>query len=165
MSVGKRPVYALELVSSLAELGIDCFIDFYGDGEQRKALETYIDQHNLDSLATLHGNETSETVETAYKMSHFMILPSKSEGWPKVVAEAMFWGCIPVATRISCVPWMLAEGDRGILLDLDKEKDTQLLQTHIGNKKKLADMAGRAHEWSKHYTLDKFEAEIRKLLQ
>ena len=165
LSVGKRPVYALELVSSLAKLGIDCHIDFYGDGAQRKALETYIDQQNLDDLATLHGNETSETVELAYKKSHFMILPSKSEGWPKVVAEAMFWGCIPVATRISCVPWMLAEGDRGILLDLDKEKDTELLQTHIGNRKNLAEMANSAHEWSKHYTLDKFETEIQKFLQ
>ncbi len=165
LSIGKRPVYALELVSSLAELGIACHIDFYGDGEQREALEAYIDQHKLDEIATLHGNETPETVELAYKKSHFMILPSKSEGWPKVVAEAMFWGCVPVATRISCVPWMLAEGDRGILLDLDKDKDTQLLYSHISDKKKLADMASRAHDWSKQYTLDKFEFEIRKFLQ
>ena len=165
LSVGKRPVYALELVSSLAERRIDCRIDFYGDGEQREALETYIDQHKLDQLATLHGNETSQTVELAYKKSHFMLLPSKSEGWPKVVAEAMFWGCIPIATRISCVPWMLAEGERGLLLDLDKEKDTKLLQTHISDKKKLADMASRGYNWSKQYTLDKFEAEIQKFLQ
>lgn len=165
LSVGKRPVYALELIASLSDQGVDCHLDFYGDGVQREALQNYIEENGLEQLATLHGNETAAVVEKAYKNSDFLILPSKSEGWPKVVAEAMFWGCIPVATRISCVPWMLAEGERGVLLDLDKEKDTRLLLSHIADKEKLATMAGNAHNWSKHYTLDRFEAEIGRLLQ
>ena len=49
-----------------------------------------------------------------------MILPSKSEGWPKAIAEGMFFGCIPIATPVSCVPWMLADGSRGILVSEKK---------------------------------------------
>src|SRR5690606_34200508 len=48
--------------------------------------------------------------------SHFLILASKSEGWPKAVAEAMFFGCILIVTPVSCVPWMLNYGSRGILI-------------------------------------------------
>ena len=28
----------------------------------------------------------------------------------------MFFGCIPIATSVSCVPWMLGGGSRGILI-------------------------------------------------
>jgi hypothetical protein len=31
----------------------------------------------------------------------------------KAIAEGMFWGCIPVGTAVSCVPFMLDEGKRG----------------------------------------------------
>ena len=48
-----------------------------------------------------------------------------SEGWPKVIAEGMFWGCLPIATRVSCVPNMLNNGKRGIILELTLQEDVK----------------------------------------
>lgn len=164
LAPGKRPLYAIQLVENLIEKGVLCTLDFYGDGDERGELELYIEKHSLQKIVLLHGNQTSETVEEAYKEADFMVLPSKSEGWPKVVAEAMFWGTIPIATRVSCVPWMLAEGKRGVLLDVSLEKDIATLLSFLSSSEVLQIMSLDGQKWSQHYTLDTFEAAITKLI-
>ena len=47
------------------------------------------------------------------------MLPSKSEGWPKAIAEGMFWGAIPVATRVSCLEYMLDKGESWNFIKLE----------------------------------------------
>lgn len=165
LSPGKRPLYALEMVKSLVDKGVSCTLDFYGEGVEREALEAYIGAQQLQDKVMLHGNQTPETVERAYRNSNYLILPSKSEGWPKVVAEAMFWGCIPIVTAISCVPWMLDQGKRGILLSTELEEDVNTLLEHIEASGKRHQMAIEAKKWSQQYTLDAFENEIEGFLK
>ncbi len=161
---GKQPLYVLQLICGLLKRGIECRLDIYGEGSERARVEEYIQQHNVSEAVTLHGNQSSEIVEKAYKKSHFLILPSRSEGWPKVVAEAMFWGTIPIVTQVSCVPWMLDGGKRGIMLSSVLETDMEQLSNALENPGGLAQQSERAQEWSHHYTIDYFEAEIKKLL-
>ena len=108
----------IELVNELIKEGVNCKLDFYGEGTQRLLLENLISNYGLEDLVTLHGNTNTETVKAALKQAHFVVLPSKSEGWPKAIAEGMFWGAIPLATRVSCLEYMLDKGNRGILLNL-----------------------------------------------
>lgn len=161
---GKRPLYALELVSELIERGFPSEIHFYGDGPQKESLRRFITEHHLGKSAFLHGNQNSETLKEAYAKSHFLILPSKSEGWPKAVAEAMWWGVIPIATQISCVPWMLDHGHRGILINCDLESDLAKIIEGLREKTSLKIMAQLASDWSRKYTLEAFEQEIKMIL-
>ncbi|KAA3622401.1 MAG: glycosyltransferase family 1 protein [Flavobacterium sp.] len=161
---GKRPVFALQLVHGLIKLGFHCNFDVYGEGLEHEHMASYIHENSLEDHVTLHGNRPSEELERAYQRAHFLILPSKSEGWPKVVAEAMFWGCIPVVTSISCVPWMLDNGNRGVLINAEMKSDLDQLQTLLENPKLLTEMSRKANEWSVQYTLETFETEIQKLL-
>jgi glycosyltransferase involved in cell wall biosynthesis len=164
LSTGKRPLYAIELVKKLIESKIDIRLDFYGEGVERSEMENNVARHNLTERVFLHGNQTAKTLEAAYKKADFLILPSKSEGWPKAVAEAMFWGAIPIATKISCVPWMLGNGERGILIEGDLETDATLLSTLINHPERLIELSLNAQKWSQNYTLNTFETEIAKLL-
>ena len=164
LSPGKRPLYALQLIEKLSQNGVNCHLEYFGDGAERTKLEAYIAQNSLEHLAKLHGNQTAAFVEERYKSSHFLILASQSEGWPKVVAEAMFWGCIPIATEISCVPWMLDKGNRGLLIKANLEEDMAILSAKISKEKSLTTMSKNAQQWSQQYTLDKFEEEIKKFL-
>ncbi|SHE87846.1 Glycosyltransferase involved in cell wall bisynthesis [Psychroflexus salarius] len=165
LSKGKRPQLALELVNKLRQKGMDAVIHFYGDGELKTSLNEDLQQLNAQDWAFVYGNQPKDVVKKALKYSHFLILSSQSEGWPKVVAEAMFWGCIPIVTPISCVPWMLGDGQRGILID-SQNIDQTLKQLLAFKKtpKSLEQLSTNAAEWSRNYTLDKFEDEIRKLL-
>ncbi len=163
LSPGKRPLYALNLIKQLHEMGIAIKLDFYGDGVMREALEMQLSQQHCASYVRLLGNQPKAVVKEAYKKAHFLILPSKSEGWPKAVAEAMFWGCIPMATLISCVPWMLDRGKRGLLLDLST--DAQQLDAALKQPDTLQQMSENAAEWSRGYTLDKFDQSIQNMLE
>lgn len=159
LATGKRPLYCLQLLANLWRKGLDCRLDFYGEGPERQALLEYIKKHNLQAVVHLHGNQPSEVIEFVYSKSHFLVLPSQSEGWPKAVAEAMFWGVIPIVTPISCIPWMLDDEKRGSLLTLDIEKDSYTILKLVKSKN-LQPISTNARLWSQQYTLELFDKEI-----
>jgi len=165
LSKGKQPWYAIQLAEQLQQKGYSVRLDFYGDGEDRNDLDNYIIEKELQNSMVLYGNQTKEIIQLAYQSSHFLILPSKSEGWPKVVAEAMFWGCVPLATAVSCVPTMLAHEERGLLLSIEMDNDCTRLQNIVGDTSIYLSKSTKSAQWSRLYTLDYFESEIEKLIQ
>jgi glycosyltransferase involved in cell wall biosynthesis len=162
---GKNPLYALQLVEILHKKGHAVELSLYGEGVERNLLEGYILNHKLEAIIALNGNQNQEVVKKAYKDSHFVILPSDSEGWPKAIAEGMFWGCVPLATAVSCVPFMLDHGQRGVLLELDLEKDIEKIEALLNNQVDFDSKREKASDWSRNYTLDVFEQEIKELLK
>lgn len=165
LSLGKRPLYAIKLIENLKKSGYDVVLNLYGEGAERQELECYIKDNSLEKFIALKGNHPQETIKKEFQENHFVVLPSKSEGWPKVIAEGMFWGCLPISTSISCVPNMLNNEERGLLLSLDIEKDTKKIIQLLSNENHYQTMSEKAMEWSRKYTLDYFENEIKKLLQ
>lgn len=162
LSEGKRPLYALQLAEALHKQGLAVQLEICGEGIQRKKLEKYIHTNELNDVVFLRGNLSKDEIKEKYQRSHFLILPSKSEGWPKVVAEAMFWGCLPVATDVSCVANMIE--NRGILLCMNLEKDTENLTYFLNHTHVYKEKSEQAMSWSRQYTIEKFEEEISKLL-
>jgi glycosyltransferase involved in cell wall biosynthesis len=161
---GKNPLYAVQLVEALFIKGHSVTLRLFGEGTERKIVENYILENNLEEIISLLGNQTKETVKMAYKSSHFVILPSESEGWPKALAEGMFWGCVPIATSVSCVPFMLDYGKRGLLLTMNLEKDAKQLVDLVQCQRIYDDKQSKALSWSRIYTVDVFEKEVEKLL-
>lgn len=162
---GKNPMYAIKLIQKLIESRHKVSLDLYGEGNERDSLENYIRINNLENFVALYGNQNRETLKKAYQKSHFLILPSKSEGWPKAVAEGMFWGCVPLATQISCVPFMLDYGNRGVVLEMDLENDLAKIEKIIRTESVFFDKSKLATKWAQQYTTEIFEMEIKKLLK
>ncbi|AOW08114.1 glycosyltransferase family 4 protein [Flavobacterium gilvum] len=162
--LGKNPLYAVKLIEELAKKGNNVILNLYGEGPERKKIENYIKDNQIGNNVILHGNQNQEIVKKAYKNSHFVILPSKSEGWPKAIAEGMFWGCVPLVTKVSCVPFMLDYGNRGIILDMDLKKDIENIEKILCDKNTFLAKSKLSIEWSQKYTTDVFEEEIKKLL-
>ena len=50
-----------------------------------------------------------KTIERHYASSHVLVLTSESEGFPKVIAEAMAYGCVPIVTGVGAIPEVLNE--------------------------------------------------------
>jgi glycosyltransferase involved in cell wall biosynthesis len=161
---GKNPLYAIQLIEQLAQKGHQVRLTLFGEGKERQLLEQYCSVNNLENWIVLKGNQTKDSIQKAYQDSHFVILPSQSEGWPKVIAEGMFWGCVPVATKVSCVPFMLDYGSRGLMLEMDLEKDVVQLESVLDNQILFDTMQKKGAEWSRKYTVDIFEEEVKKLL-
>jgi glycosyltransferase involved in cell wall biosynthesis len=165
LSEGKRPLLSLEVIKKLNDENIPCEIHLYGEGKDREELQQYISKNQLNDMAFLHGNVDALELKKAYQESHFLLFISKSEGWPKAVAESMFWGCLPITSAVSCVPEMIGNGTRGELIepkvDLIVEKIIHLKDNPMVYKEKCQS----AMDWSRKFTLEKFEEEVKNLLK
>jgi glycosyltransferase involved in cell wall biosynthesis len=161
---GKRPMLGLEVVKQLKDEQINCEMHFYGDGPERNAMEAYISLHKLSESIILHGNVEANAVKKAYQESHFLIFMSMSEGWPKVVAESMFWGCLPLTTAVSCVPEMVGFGNRGDIIDANVGLIVQRVKYYLFNPDDYIQKTENAMIWSRNFTLEKFSYEIEKVL-
>jgi len=164
LSKGKRPFYTIQLIEKLLKSEFDVSLDMYGEGKERQALEEYISKENLNDAVRVLGNRDEATIRKAYQESHFILLPSKSEGWPKVIAEAMFWGCMPIASGVSCVPFMLDFGKRGLLLDISLKEDAEKIAMILKAPQEYASKVQESIGWSRQFTLDLFEKEIKSFL-
>jgi hypothetical protein len=74
-------------------------LSLYGE-VLKESLQSYILENKLEKaffLKSIKGN-----FDQSLPTSHFVILPSKRR-LAKAVAEGMFWGCVPLATAVSCV--------------------------------------------------------------
>ncbi len=165
LSAGKRPLYAIKLVQELLKKNFNIELSMYGNGSEKEQLQRFIHDNKLESVVFLKGNHPQEAMKKVYQEAHFLILPSESEGWPKVVAEAMFWGCLPIVTKVSCVPNMLDSGSRGILLTMDFDADAKAIVDLMQQPAVYVDKVNNSIQWSRKYTLDLFENEIKALLQ
>jgi glycosyltransferase involved in cell wall biosynthesis len=166
LTKGKNPFYGIEIVKALNNLAIPATIDLYGDGILYEEIKNLIFENNLQESVFLKGNLTKETLIEVYKNAHFLVLQSGSfEGWPKVVAESMFWGCVPLAIPTSVVPQMLHDGSRGLLLTGILAVDSKNCIEIINNNELYQQKANEALNWSRKYTLDIFEDEIKKLVE
>lgn len=176
---GKRPLLAIKIVEILKRKGFPVQMEFFGEGILRQDLENYVQVNKISEIVSFKGNQELEKVKEAYKKAHFLILPSKSEGWPKAVAEAMFFGCIPIATAVSCVPWMLGYGARGVLLEqgdgaLERPNDEVKTQVDdnvaeqiinlLESPEEMKRKSFATQEWSQQYTLERFEKGIQVVL-
>lgn len=89
-------------------------IYFVGDGDEREKFEELSKQLKVQII--FHGFLAKDKIGEIYKDSHFIILPSKSEGFPKVIGEGMNYGCIPIVSNISCIDQYIKNGENGYLI-------------------------------------------------
>lgn len=78
-----------------------------GDGDLKSSLKSLIDKNGLNDDVLLCGNLNKTQLIEKYNESQIFILSSKSEGFPKVVLEAIFCGCKSVATDVGSVSTFL----------------------------------------------------------
>jgi glycosyltransferase involved in cell wall biosynthesis len=87
-----------------------------GEGEDRPRLEAEIADHGLVNLVTLPG--ATEDVGSLYCESHLLCLPSRWEGFPNVLAEALSHG-LPAVGFEGCagVRDLIQQGENGLLAE------------------------------------------------
>ncbi|MCM4154681.1 glycosyltransferase family 4 protein [Gramella sp. AN32] len=161
---GKNPFLVVKIIHKLILKACPVHLLLYGDGSLHSEINDYVQKHGLSENIKLMGNRPQSVLKEAYEKAHFCILPSKSEGWPKAIAEGMFYGCVPIATKVSCIPWMLDFGNRGILIEEDLESAVDEILRIINHPVIYQEMSQNSVKWSRTYTLEKFEKAIQKIL-
>jgi glycosyltransferase involved in cell wall biosynthesis len=89
-----------------------------GDGAAKGDYEIEA-KKSLCSVQFMGGLNRAQ-LNAVYAKSHFMILPSASEGFPKVLAESAAFGCIPIVTNVSALSQYIQHGINGFFLENNK---------------------------------------------
>ncbi len=105
-------VLALASANEYSKIGT---VHIVGDGDLRETLEALALKINLPII--FHGTISKERLAEIYKTSHFIVLPSRSEGFPKVIAEGTNYGCVPIVSNISCLDQYIQNGRNGFLIE------------------------------------------------
>lgn len=78
-----------------------------GEGLLKKQLEEQIKLNDMQNQIFLIGHKNREEIIKLYNESEIFVLSSISEGFPKVILEAMSCGCKIVSTNVGSVPFVL----------------------------------------------------------
>lgn len=104
---------AVRTAIAVRDAGYPVRLDVVGDGPARAECEALAEAAGLD--VRFRGWLPREAVHDVLADAHLALLPSRaSEGWPKVLSEAMAFGAVPVASRVSSVPQVLADTGAGV---------------------------------------------------
>lgn len=123
----KNFVCLLEAYQKIATDFPDWILKIIGEGDDRSKLEAYIETNNLQNHIQLPG--TSKDVHSLYQNADLFVLPSRWEGFPNVLAEAMSNG-LPAIGFDQCAGVRdLIEHNKNGLLATDNENSDTLAKT------------------------------------
>jgi glycosyltransferase involved in cell wall biosynthesis len=140
----------LDAVAELERRGVPFVSLVAGDGPERAALEAQRDALGLGARVHFIGEQ--KLVRPLYAVLDLLVIPSRSEGLPNVLLEAINAGVPCVSTRVGAVPEVL-EGTRAGLI-VERNSATALadgIEASLNLKSDPASHAARreiAHRFS-----------------
>ena len=116
LSFQKNQMVLLDAFAGLAPEFPEWHLTLAGEGEDRKTLEARIEAHGLQERVSLPG--AVRDVSSLYTASHLFCLPSRWEGFPNALAEAMSHG-LPCVGFAECagVRDLVRHGENGLLAE------------------------------------------------
>lgn len=103
-------------IPELVESNPDIRITLIGSGPLRSTVEAVVERHGVSDNVTLTGWVDHEELPTHLDDAKILLMPSRSEGVPKALLEAMACGTVPVAAPVGGVPDVVTDGENGVLL-------------------------------------------------
>ena len=138
-----------------------------GDGPQLPALQAMIEENGLQERVHFLGWLTTDELKKQYAEATLFLFPSRHEGMPNAMLEAMASGLPVVATRIAGSEELVTEGETGVLV---KGEDVEALRealrpllTQAKMRKKMGGAARQRAERSFSWT--KIAEEYQLLLE
>lgn len=142
-------------------------ITFIGDGEGMNLLQAKAKRYLGKIDIIIQGSQPKERVFSEMYNADFILLPSKaSEGFPKVIAEAWYNGCVPVVSSVSCVNQYVINGINGFVWDLSSDKFYwEVLQDALAIKdEEYYGILDNGSIMCKNFTYDHYSVMIRQKL-
>jgi len=123
------------------------------EGDYRKELNQFIEQHNLQQHVVFVGAVDNSELITWYNAADVFCLASRGEGSPNVLTEALACGTPAVATNVGSVPEIMAsEDDLGFCVQNEgmaeiSEKLIELLKCKHDRKKQAVAFSKYTWNW------------------
>jgi len=123
LSPEKNHEYILELAKTMP----DAVFLIVGDGPRSKAI-------NSQKTENVRMMGFKPEVEKFYNVFDVFVLPSKMEGTPISILEAMSSGTPVCASKVGAIPDILKDGYNGRFLTMNPKKDSKIIRRIVDNK-------------------------------
>ncbi|MCD6327010.1 glycosyltransferase family 4 protein [bacterium] len=159
-----------DIISAVAilrrDFSLQVTLDIVGDGKERSELEALVRKMELSDCIKFHGMTPPSELGKHYAAADILVLASSSEGWPKVLTEAMLYGLPCIASNVSVVPQILGEGKRGILIEPRRPRDiAEAVRRLIGDPDLYRAISLESRKWAEAQTLEALFLSVRELLE
>ena len=157
-----------ELIEGIALLkseGVRVFVDIYGEGKDRKVLEQKIEEFGVAEEVRMMGFTTNP--EKTLENYSIFLLPSKFEGLPLAILEAISAGLVVVASNVGGVPEVIEDGVTGYLIDgHSPERIAEAIKRVVAEKERLPEISRAAiKKVRENFNIEKTVSYWRRLYQ
>ncbi len=142
------------IIDALPQIKSNVHVTLVGDGQFREQLEAQAEQLGVSEQLTFTGHLAgAEKVRDELDKADVMLNPSRGEGLPRALIEAMARGLPGIGTDVSGIPELLSQ------TELVPPNDASSLATKIDelllDPKRLTMLSKRAIEVATHFRHDK----------
>ena len=160
----KRIEDAILALKIMIDKGLNDFIfHIVGEGKEKQRLQELINNLELNKNVKFYGYiSDANRMEELYSISHIFLFPSISEGTPKVLAEAMSFGTIPIAVKTTgSISSIIKHKQNGFLVGAKSPKEiAKYIEELLNDKNLYTTMVENCYEYAQEHTLQK---EVEKM--
>ena len=118
----KNPKIFVEMAAILSAIDKSLRFQMIGGGDLQKDVECLIDKNGLKEKFSLTGRIPREEALAALNGSHIMVMPSRWEGAPVVILEAMFLNVPIVGSSFPAMAEFLRDRETGLVVSREDPK-------------------------------------------
>ena len=135
----------LTVLSREAWLKRNWRLNIYGSGKDERRLKEYVAAHSLEDKVFFHGKQSD--IRSVWEKNHLLIMPSRMEGIPLAMVEAMLCGRPSVATDVGGITEWIENGVEGFIAAAPVLDDlSNALEQAWSNRDHWSQMGQAAHE-------------------
>jgi glycosyltransferase involved in cell wall biosynthesis len=139
-------------------------LDVVGGGSAVPTLKRKAAELGIAEKVKFHGKVNHTEVIRILQDAHVFCFPTQSEGFPKVVLEALACGLPVVATPVSVLPILLSSGC-GLLIEPDPASIARAVCDLASSPERYKLMSVKARETAREYTLERWRDTIGDYLE
>ncbi len=135
-------------LSMLGNSGQSWRLTVAGDGPQRSSLERLCKKLSIENTCTFLGQVPPSDVPDIIAKHHVIVLPSRREGRPNVILEAMAAARLVIASDIPPCRELIQHKETGLLFDINSPSDLyQTLKDIFSNMETIPSIGINARNW------------------
>jgi glycosyltransferase involved in cell wall biosynthesis len=151
------------LLNAFNQLGEHYKLTIVGDGPEKQHLEEMVNNNSyIKDRVKFKGHiPLGSDLFDQYKDANIFILPSISEGTPRVIVEAMAFGNIVIASDTGGIPFTVTDKINGLLFEVGSSTDlTDKIKMLESDKELRKSLRDQGYNLAKSSTLDSHVNEV-----
>lgn len=166
LTPNKNQVVALEALALLVARGVDVHLEVIGTGPQRPVLEAHAQRLGIADRVAFRGELDHHEVLERLAAADLQLLPTRHEGYGKVLLEGMVFGVVPVLAEGPAAAEIAGDGRRGVVVDPTRPVAfADAVAALVADRPRWHAMAAEARAYAGRLAIESYEARVRDVLE